>query len=110
MKLKHKQLGIELPIASDFVRIPGRAGIYYRTTGDSFIAHNDTAWEVVKEEVWTDVTADVDYCGNLAFAHRNASRIGDVCVTDDKGYRFRKVQNITLPVDSSVFVIERKQP
>lgn len=59
-------------------------------------------------EEWEDVTGDCDYCGSLAFAHRNASRIGDVVVTDDKGYRFRKVRLYGCEPQWA-FVVERRK-
>lgn len=102
MKLKHKQLGIELPIASDFVRIPGRAGAYYHTTGDSFIAHNDTAWEVVKEEVWEDVTSEYMTNG-LVIGLTSSPAEWSMAPTD----RFRKVN--ARCVNGEAFIVERKK-
>ncbi len=56
-------------------------------------------------EQWEDVTAKVDYCGNLAFAHRGCGRFGDEIVTDDKGYRFTKIDGLH---HGPAFIVERK--
>ena len=57
-------------------------------------------------EEFEDVTAHVDYCSNLAFSHRNGGRWGDEIVTDDKGYRFRKIEGLHY---GPAFIIERKK-
>ena len=55
---------------------------------------------------WEAVTASVDYCGNLAFAHRGGGRFGDDIVMDDKGYRFTKIDGLH---NGPAFIVERRR-
>lgn len=63
-------------------------------------------------EEWEDVTGECDWCGGLAF-------FGDEIVTEQRGYRFRKVQ-VNFPAEGQAptgtpahcgwaFIIERRK-
>lgn len=124
MKIRHKKLGLEFevkPFRDDVLIADGH---YYETLGGSFIARQDSEYEVVKPpEVWVDVTQDCIIERNdwPRIVHKVKGGTSDVRQT--YWYRISKIQlkmDVKLPPGMGMiphpqeirwaFVVEKRQP
>jgi hypothetical protein len=57
MKIRHKDLGIELEVELPRAFVTNNDSTpFYKTKGGSFISHNDPEWERVAQKEWINVT------------------------------------------------------
>lgn len=97
MKVRHKELMVELEVRREKVTLLHVGGNFYETVGGSFIAHHDPAWELVRG--WEDITGLCEVstggfltCEGHTLAHGNS--------------RFVKLD----ASDGPCFIIERRKP
>lgn len=104
MKIRHKELGVELEVDG---RQPFPA--FYVTSGGSLINRQDNDWVLVKEEAWEDITGECEWT-EIAYSEfymkaPNGERIEHISFRDK--YRLRKIDGLH---NGPAFIVERKKP